>query len=150
MPAENDLLEQAQAIDRALQVIHHELRRPIERDMNRAPVTVPQMRALDMLTKPENLGGMTLKELTRAMGLSQSTVSGIVDRLERMDFVQRKTDPNDRRVTRIEANERVKSYVQEEVVASRLSPLLNALEKASSAERELIRQGIKTLERLLT
>ncbi len=150
MPVDKDLLRDARAVDRALQVIHREMRRPAESGMNRAPVTVPQMRALAVLTLPENLNGMALKDLTSAMGLSQSTVSGIVDRLERMKFVRRKVDDHDRRRSLVEAADEVKTYVQKEVIEQRLGALAQALGNASPAERAAILQALETLERLLT
>ncbi len=149
MPADDGLLRDAQAIDRALQVIHRELRRPAESGMNRAPLTVPQMRALAILTLPENLNGMALKDLTRALGLSQSTVSGMVDRLERLKLARRRVDAQDRRLTRVEAAEEVKTYVQKEVIEQRLGAMMRALGKASPAERARILQALETLERLL-
>ena len=149
MPGDNDLLRDAQAVDRALQVIHREMRRPAEQGMNRAPVTVPQMRALGILTQPENLDGMALKELTQAMSLSQSTVSGIVERLERMKFVRRQVDARDRRRSRIVAADEVKHYVQKEVMEQRLGALIKALGSASGAQRGMIREALETLERLL-
>ncbi len=149
MSVGDDLLRDAQAIDRALQVIHREMRRPAESGMNRAPVTVPQMRALAILTMPENLSGMTIKDLTRAMGLSQSTVSGIVERLERMKLVRRQADAQDKRRSRIEAADEVKTYVQKEVIEQRLGALVNVLGRTSAAERAMIIQALETLERML-
>ncbi len=145
----DELLQSAQAVDRALRLIQREMRRPAESGLARAPVTVPQMRALSILTAPENLNGMALKDLTRAMALSQSTVSGIVDRLERMKMVKRQVDEHDRRLTRIEAAEEVKTYVQKVVNEQRLGALIQALGKASSEERAFILQALETLERLL-
>lgn len=150
MPADNALLRDAQAIDRALHTIRREMRRPAERDIQRIPLTAPQMRALTVLTLPENLNGMSLKSLTQEMDLSQSTVSGIVDRLERMGLVHRQPDAQDRRVTRVEAGEMVKNYVQKDLAERRLGALLTALEKASPQERGAIRQAMEMLERLLT
>ncbi len=149
MPLGDDLLRDTQAIDRALQVIHREMRRPAESGMNRAPVTVPQMRALAILTLPENLPGMTIKDLTQAMGLSQSTVSGIVDRLGRMKLVRRQPDARDKRRSRIVAADEVKTYVQKEVIEQRLSALAYALGRTSAAERAMILSSLETLERLL-
>ncbi len=149
MPAEDDLVEAAQAIDRALRSIRHELRRPVESELHRRPLTSPQMRAMAVLAQPENLNGMALKDLTLAMGLSQSTGSGIVDRLQRMGLLKRQPDENDRRLTRIVVTEGVKQYLQKDLVEQRLGVLLQALERASPAEREMIRGGVETLARLL-
>ena len=47
-------------------------------------MTVPQVNALEELTRVD---GLSLKALSARMGLSHSTVSGIVDRLGRRGFV---------------------------------------------------------------
>ena len=45
--------------------------------------------------------GLTLGELSEKMGLSASTITGLVDRLERDNYVRRMRDGADRRVVRI-------------------------------------------------
>jgi DNA-binding MarR family transcriptional regulator len=83
------------------------------------------------------------------MGLSHSTVSGIIDRLQRKGFVRRTPDSKDRRYSRIFLSEEVKDYVREEVPSRRLGPILRALDLASAGEREQILAGVVTLRRLL-
>ena len=45
--------------------------------------------------------GRTMSELGRLLSLDNSTITGLIDRLEKSGFVQRKTNPNDRRMSLI-------------------------------------------------
>jgi hypothetical protein len=50
MPVENDLFKEAQTIDRLLQVIRRETRRPIDSEISRTSLTAPQLQAMMILT----------------------------------------------------------------------------------------------------
>lgn len=62
-------------------------------------LTMPQLLTLHELARS---GPMSLTELSRALALANSTVSGIIDRLERAGHVRRQTDPDDQRIVRVE------------------------------------------------
>ena len=74
---------------------------------------------------------------------------GIVDRLERQGLVRRLVNPADRRSTRIEVTDSVKAYIQQQLPAHLHGPLLDALRRATRAERAAILTGLSTLRRLL-
>jgi DNA-binding MarR family transcriptional regulator len=54
----------------------------------------------------DEIGDLSLSELSRLMAAQNSTVTGIVDRMVRDDLVSREQDPEDRRVWRIRLSER--------------------------------------------
>jgi len=60
--------------------------------------TLPQLSVISMLEKH---GEQKVSELSLKMGLSDSTVSGILDRLEQKDIVKRERTKDDRRVVKI-------------------------------------------------
>ena len=60
--------------------------------------TLPQISVISMLEKH---GEQKVSELSLKMGLSDSTVSGILDRLEQKDIIKRERTKNDRRVVKI-------------------------------------------------
>ena len=140
------LLKEAEEVADGVQALRRLLLRSFEPDIAESGLTVPQMNALEELAKED---GTSLKELSARMKLSHSTVSGIIDRLQRREFVERTPDSKDRRYSRILLAERVRDYVREEVPSRRLGPILKALELASAEEREQILAGIRTLRRLL-
>ena len=144
--ANEELLREAEEVAADVHALRRLLLRSFEPDIAKGGVTVPQMNALEELSKEE---GLSLKELSARMGLSHSTVSGIVDRLQQRGFVNRTPDPKDRRYNRIFLSEEVRDYVRVEVPSRRLGPIPRALELASAGEREQILAGVGTLRRLL-
>lgn len=114
------------------------------------PLTPPQIQVLALLTRSAQGAGPTLKELSESLGLAHSTVSGIVDRLERHGLVRRVTNPHDRRASNIEITARVTRYLQQSLPSRRLHPLLTALQHASGEERNVVIEGLVTLQGLFT
>lgn len=144
--ANEELLREAEEVAANVHALRRLLLRSFEPDIAKGGVTVPQMNALEELARED---GLSLKELSARMGLSHSTVSGIVDRLQKKGFVGRTPDSTDRRYSRIFLSEEVKDYVRVEVPSRRLGPIPKALELASAEEREQILAGVGTLRRLL-
>jgi MarR family transcriptional regulator, organic hydroperoxide resistance regulator len=62
-------------------------------------LTPPQIMVAGLLC---NKKSMKISEISEKINLSNSTVSGIVDRLEKLDAVRRVRDEKDRRVVRVE------------------------------------------------
>lgn len=65
-----------------------------------AGLTMPQLLTLHELARHH--GPMSLSDLSHALNLANSTVSGIIDRLERAGHVRRRTDAEDQRIVRVE------------------------------------------------
>jgi MarR family transcriptional regulator, organic hydroperoxide resistance regulator len=149
MEYEEELLRDAQLIEQQVSFIRRTLLRAFDPDKRRISLTSPQMQALAILTQAPQTEGMALKELSELMGLAQSTVSGIAERLEQKRLVRRLTDPADRRRTRIEVTERVKIYMQQDEPLRRLGPLVLALQQATDDERLTMLEGLALLQRLL-
>ncbi len=66
--------------------------------LNDVDITPPQFEALQYLRNEENL---TIGELSSRMYLACSTVTDLLDRMERNELVRRVKDENDRRIVRI-------------------------------------------------
>ena len=117
----------------------------------RVPLTRPQLLAVQTLVEELRASGsgLPVSELSRRMGLAHSTVSGIVDRLERRDLVRRVPRPGDRRFVSVELTAPVQEWLRDELPASKAEPIAAAMEKATPREREVILQGLATLHRLL-
>ncbi len=130
-----------------LQVIHKAMRKSLEAQHARGHLTGPQTHVMEVVCRH---GGVSLKDLSKAVNLAHSTVSGIVDRLEKRGFLVRTPFPSDRRVTQILPSRAVSEFLQKRAPALRQHPLTVALKKASPTERRSITRGISTLEKLLT
>jgi DNA-binding MarR family transcriptional regulator len=136
----------AQDLEARLHGIRRKMRRRLEAEYARGEVTGPQRLVMQALV---GSGGMSLKELSAKVSLAHSTVSGIVDRLEKRGFVNRQVLESDHRVTQITVAKVVREFLEKQAPELTLYPLLNALRRASEAERIAVRKGIKTLERLM-
>jgi MarR family transcriptional regulator, organic hydroperoxide resistance regulator len=129
---DDELLREVEEIEQHLRLIRRETHRVIEDDQRRTPLTPPQTQAMIALIQANRPDGLTLKDLSERLRLTHSTVSGIVDRLERQGLVRRQVNPADRRSTRIEVTDSVKAYIQQQLPAHLHGPLLDALRRDQS------------------
>lgn len=141
-----DEFSHAAEIETTIFALYRLLRRPFDADAAGSGLTVPQITVLEELA---NEDGLSLKELSRRLSLSHSTVSGIIDRLEKRELVRRTPDEQDRRSSRIVLSPSVRAYIQEVVPSRRLEPLLGALQAASPEARRTILAGLRTLKELM-
>src|SRR6185312_16627789 len=93
---EGKLRELAQELEQHLTAIRQEIRRPVEAEFAKGGLTGPQRSVMQAVVHSE---GRSLKELSAQVGLAHSTVSGIVDRLEKRGMLKRNANPTDRRHT---------------------------------------------------
>lgn len=93
--------------------------------------------------------GASLKELSQAVGLAHSTVSSIIDRLEKKGMLERRADPVDGRVTRIHSSAVVRRFIAERLPLLSQSPLQRALDRSSRTERAQIAEALRRLRELL-
>ncbi len=127
--------------------------RALWRDLFRNPfdeakesgLTGPQVSLLACLVAR---GPMTLTDLSRVLGMTHSTASGIVDRLQARGLVRRSRDAADRRRTTITVTDTVSRYVRE-LEAGPAGRVVAALHHGSADQRRAIRRGLKLLRTLL-
>lgn len=93
-------------IDRIVETIlylYAESRRVTKHVARGMGLTGPQISALKIL---EAVGELSLSELSERMSARNSTITGIVDRMERDGLVVRERSQSDRRVVKLRATER--------------------------------------------
>lgn len=147
MERNQKLLQLAQELDRDLRSIREMLRKPVEAEFARGGLTGPQRAAMQILVHSSD--NLSLKELSRQLGLSHSTVSGIIDRLEKQGMVERQQNETDGRFTIIKPSKQVREYVRDTLPGVTIHPLIEALRRARPSERAAIREGVKTLRRIV-
>ena len=113
-------------------------------ELARSGLTAAQVSVISLLGTQ---GSMTLGDLSRELELSHSTVSGIVDRLQAKEIVERKPSVDDRRYVQISLAESVASQapaLSDEGPIGRLEAVLKA---ATEDERRRIKDGLALLVR---
>jgi DNA-binding MarR family transcriptional regulator len=141
-----DIAQEADGMERDLGAIRRMLRKPLEAEVAKGALTAPQTNVMRVVVRND---GISLKDLSHSVSLSHSTVSGIVDRLEKRGLIQRKTDQVDGRISRIYPTPVVREFIREEIPALTRRPLGAALGRATSAERMAIGQALRRLRELL-
>jgi len=89
------------ALDRIVETtiyLQTESRRLAREQCERLGITATQLSVVKML---EQVGDLSLSELSKRMATTNSTVTGIVDRMVAAKLVAREQSPDDRRVWRI-------------------------------------------------
>lgn len=85
-------------IEENLRRVCYKIKKKGREILNDVDITPPQFEALQYLINDEN---MTIGELSAKMYLACSTVTDLLDRMERNELVKRVKDENDRRIVRI-------------------------------------------------
>ena len=90
-------------------------------------------------------GEMKVSDLSEKLGLSNSTVSGIIDRLENQEMVERIRSKEDRRVVYVKLTDKCKENSQKpfEEINKMFEEMM---EKATPEEIATILKGLNTLE----
>jgi MarR family transcriptional regulator, organic hydroperoxide resistance regulator len=105
-PARPDL----DVIVEAILYLYTESRRITKDLAGRHGLTGPQLAVIKML---EPVGELSLSELSGKIRARNSTVTGIIDRMERDGFVQRRRSDADRRVVNIELTHKGRELASE-------------------------------------
>ena len=141
-----DLAPQIQRVERDLSAIRRALRKPLEAEVARGELTVPQSAVMRIVVRRH---GISLKDLAHEVSLAHSTVSGIADRLEKRGMIERRPDPLDGRVSRIYPTAPVVEWVRDRLPALASGPLASALSRATAEERTSIEDALHRLRELL-
>ena len=136
----------AEQLEQDLSGIRRALRKPLDAEVAKGELTGPQMNVMRVVVRSD---GISLKDLSQAVNLAHSTVSGIVDRLEKRGMIERRAYAADLRVSSIYPTAVVKEFVRNEIPALRRRPLEEALERVSPAERATIGSAIRLLREIL-
>ena len=146
LAGKQELARLAQEIDEHLRRVRQILRQPLETEFARGGLTGPQRSVMQALV---HSNGMSLKDLSRSVGLAHSTVSGIVDRLGKKGLLARQSDKKDRRLSLIVPSRQVRDYVRNKLPALTIHPLEEALRRTRPAERAAILDGLRILRRVV-
>lgn len=138
-------------ISRSIQVIGilKQLKDSIKTNMHQGfrdmQLTAPQGMLMGILAHE---GNMKISDLSEKLGLSNSTVSGIIDRLESQKLVERIRSTEDRRVVYVNVSEEFKKNSRERF--KKIEEMFEAMmSKATPEELEKIIEGMQTLKNVI-
>jgi DNA-binding MarR family transcriptional regulator len=121
------------------------LKNCMRKNFEDAGITLPQSMVIGALYE---CGEMKITEISSKINLSNSTISGIVDRLEKQMLVVRTRSDVDRRVVHVKVTPKVEEF--HKGIHNRLRESFeNLLDEGTSEEIEEIIIGLKTLKKIL-
>lgn len=88
-------------IMRVMKTLKEGIHQAMQEQFKDFQLTGPQLMMIGLIVRE---GALKISELSETMGLSNSTISGIVDRLEKQACVVRQRDGEDKRVVRVALN----------------------------------------------
>lgn len=135
------LINYAEEIINLFRDMTKEFRSQIIKETCSHGLTVPQIMLMHELYRHPDI---TLNELSKRLSLSKSTVSGIVDRLEKSGHVVREIPENNRRIVKISLSPKAsnESYFRN----IKTNHLASILEKLGLEETEKIVTAFRKLE----
>ncbi|MBA2875359.1 MarR family winged helix-turn-helix transcriptional regulator [Thermaerobacillus caldiproteolyticus] len=127
--------------------IQKALYRLVREDATRVGITEVQLIVLYTLFKKENI---RLNDLAEKLNMSNSTVSGTIDRLVSAGLVMRETSREDRRAVTLRLTEKgreklIEAFNHESVLVQRLRKIENEIEAADIEKLLSIHQTIKDI-----
>lgn len=133
-----------------IMVLHKEISKLIKQRMKHMfddiGLTAPQLMVVGTLKEKNS---MKVSEISQILNLSNSTISGIVDRLEKMDFVQRIRDEKDRRVVLVSLTETAKKKMKVVFHDELVKNMDTLMMQAEPEEIEIILMGLKKFKSIL-
>ncbi|HBW36803.1 MarR family winged helix-turn-helix transcriptional regulator [Desulfosporosinus sp. BICA1-9] len=108
-------------------------------------ITAPQGMVLRILSKETKI---KITELSSKLSLPNSTVSGIVDRLEKQGMVERERSEKDRRIVYVKMSPNFKEMHQHFHKNLQLN-IKDVMNKGTPEDLEIIFEGLSTLKKLL-
>ena len=147
MPASipTEIKPEVDSILEAIVYLYTESRRVTKEVARSAELTGPQLTVLKVL---EGVGDLSLSELSERIRAQNSTVTGIIDRMERENLVVRARSTEDRRVVHIRLTEKG-ARIAREIAVEPMEVFRGALESLSAREtRDLLRILTKIAQRV--
>lgn len=141
MESNNKKLE----IARLFTDINHSIKRGMRKSFEEVGITMPQGLVIATLITH---GEMKISELGNKINLSNSTISGIVDRLEKQGLVARMRSSEDRRIVYVKVTPKFKEMhkgFHQKAEAS----FEGLLSQGTPEELEQILEGMQALKRIL-
>jgi MarR family transcriptional regulator, organic hydroperoxide resistance regulator len=130
---------------RTLRQLLGTLKQTIKHQYRNVNLTGPQGMLIGMLA---HYGKMKISDLSEKLDLSNSTVSGILDRLEKTGMIERTRSEEDRRVVYVDVTPEFKK-VSEQQFKEIEQKFVEKVSRANPEELDKILEGLNTLKKML-
>jgi MarR family transcriptional regulator, organic hydroperoxide resistance regulator len=141
-----DAIEITMEVLTLMHQIHALLHQNMIKSFKKLSITPPQGMVIRNLGKN---GRMKISEISKTLGLSNSTVSGIIDRLENQNIVDRERSKEDKRVVYVSLTSEFEK-IYEDIHKKSEETIKSILTKGTPEDLDKIIEALNTLKRLLS
>lgn len=117
-----------------------------ENELTKGKITVPQFVILELLHRR---GECIMTELAHYLSVTTSAVTGLIDRLIKLDLVNRKRDQGDRRIVKITLTKKGREAI-EKILRQRQKMMADIFGSLSEKDREKYLEILEKVSRILT
>lgn len=142
----NEIDSNVVSIEKYLRRIDWIIRKKGREILNDINITDPQFVALQHLVNNKQL---TIGELSQKMSLACSTITDLIDRMEKSELVSREKDEQDKRVVRLVVQPKGHEIVQQ-VLEKRRRYLSEKLSGLSDNDKDVLLKNLKYLYDAMT
>lgn len=146
MMGQNEVENNVALIEKYLRKVDWIIRKKGREILNDINITDPQFIALQYLVSNKQL---TIGELSQRMSLACSTITDLIDRMEKSELVIREKDEQDKRVVRLIAQPKGHDIVKQ-VLEKRREYLSEKLSGLSDNDKDVLLKNLKYLYEAMT
>ncbi len=135
-------LAEADSLRRSVRSVHRYFVRRMQERVERHGFTLPQMRVLQEVAAHS---GTTVTQLANALQMTQSTTSGIVQRLVAKGILERRRTDDDRRAVHLWPAARMRSFLEEQGMEFAAQPVADLLDRLDAETRSSVVRAVHLL-----
>lgn len=136
------MLKDAEFIRKSIEYLNQYIQTSLQKKVERTGITVPQMR---VITEVVSHQGISIKQISLNLPMTQSTVSGIVERLINKGILIKRTNSNDKRAVQIYPSDNVTKFLEKDRMEYVNQSLSDALSKLNPDKYDVVLEGIGLL-----
>ncbi|ODG93887.1 MULTISPECIES: helix-turn-helix domain-containing protein [Bacillaceae] len=136
------MVERPEFIRESIDFLQRFLMKSLQKHSEEHGVTIPQARVIGEVYAHKT---MSIKQLSKNLKMTQSTVSDIVERLTTKGLLLKTPNPKDKRFVEISLPENIAEEIHDSITEIANKSLNSALSLLDSDEQEIVEKGMKLL-----
>ncbi|MFB7141363.1 MarR family winged helix-turn-helix transcriptional regulator [Gottfriedia sp. NPDC056225] len=141
------MVERAEFIRESIDFLQRFLMKSLQKHSEEHGVTIPQARVIGEVYAHKT---MSIKQLSKNLKMTQSTVSDIVERLTTKGLLLKTPNPNDKRFVEISLPEGIADEINGSISEIANKSINSALGLMETSDQEIVEQGLKLLVTAVT
>jgi len=139
---EDGMTDRSAFVNESIDLLYRYKMKMYQQKAEKHGVTVPQARVIAEVFKHKTT---TIKDLTYQLKMTQSTVSDVVERLVKKDFLVKKPSNTDKRSVDISLSEELSKQIDEHLPKIAHESFAEVLDRLSPDEQKRVEDGMKLL-----